>query len=107
MNKRPRGRPRKVFPSAENLQGEQLALPGIELKLITGENTEMAIQKLKQIARPVNRQGIWGEDGSMPLTAVEEYVQNFLNEGFKLVYVNIIGQNDVMVNMLYVLIKEE
>lgn len=70
------------------------------------EETNMDENKLKIILRGVSKANIFGEDGSQPAEAVEKYVSSFINQGYKLFHVSMVGQDQSMVQMIYVLVKE-
>lgn len=98
MEKRKRGRPPKMV---------QLALPNMQIKE-KQENIKMAVQneyKIKHIIRAISKTGSQMGDAE-PLAQVEAYISQYLESGYKLVFVYMIGQDPEMINLLYVLAKE-
>ena len=74
---------------------------------LNGESNKMSDQSLvKHVVRGINRANAFGEDGSMPVSEIDVYLSQLVGEGYKLRYVYQIAQNETMIQMLYVLVKE-
>lgn len=98
MEKRKRGRPPKL--------AQQVMIEEKPVKV--EENVKMAVateSKIKHIIRAISKTGM-PMGAAEPLPQVEAYISQYLEAGYKLNYVVMIGQDPEMINMLYVLTKE-
>jgi hypothetical protein len=94
-----RGRPPKqlVFPSME-----------VEEKSDVRENVKVATEyRIKHIIRAISKTGLPMQGGQIePLPQVEAYISSFMDQGYKLAYTVMLGQDPEMINMLYILTKD-
>jgi len=69
---------------------------------------------VKQVIRGINALNQLGEDGSQPIDVVNDYLRQFLNQGYKLVHTQHLrtnmqpdGVSVLSEQMLYVFVKDE
>lgn len=95
--KRKRGRP----PKMQQLQFHNMQIKEKQenVKMVTGE------YKIKHIIRAISKTNMPMGDAE-PLPQVEAYISQYLENGYKLIFVYMLGQDPEMINLLYVLAKE-
>lgn len=92
-----RGRPRM----------KQLELPTLENPNIDqGENVMAEEGKLKIIARGINKKGMFGTEGDIPAALVEQYVGQYLDNGYSVKEVYMIENSPDLINLLFILVRE-
>ena len=75
-------------------------------KGIKGTVTSAPKKDIKHIIRGMNKQNLYGDDGSLPVYEIEAYIREYLNSGYTLAKVEVLGQDPNMIQMFYVLVKE-
>jgi hypothetical protein len=91
-----RGRPPKM---------RQLELPTLE-NSNQGENVMAEDFPIKHVVRGINKKGMFGTEGDMPVEAVEQTLAQYVDAGYKLKEVYMIGNTPDLINLLYIFVKE-
>lgn len=92
----PRGRPKM----------QQLELPTLENQTEElGENV-MEEYGVKHVIRGINKKNMFGMEGDLPVELVEQAVNKYLAEGYKLLNVYMIANTPDLINLLYILVKQ-
>ena len=92
-----RGRPRKM---------KQLELPPLENQNIQGEAVMANEMKIKHVMRGINKKGMYGAEGDVPVAEVEKTLTEYTNAGYKLLNVYMIANTSDLINLLYISVKE-
>jgi len=100
-----RGRPPKVAPEVMAAEAE--------VEQVVAEPLEVNTSGVKLVVRAISINNQFNPDGSMPLMAVEEYINSYLNSGYKLMQVQFIrthtapdSPQPMAIELLFVLYKE-
>jgi hypothetical protein len=92
------GRPRKM---------KQLALPTLENPNVDqGENVMADELKIKHVVRGINKKGMYGTEGDMPVEAVEQTLTQYVNAGYRLLNTYMLANTPDLINLLYIFVKE-
>jgi hypothetical protein len=86
---------------------KQLELPTLENPNVErGENVMVDELKVKHVVRGINKKGMWGVEGDMPVSEVEKTLTEYTNAGYKLLNVYMIANTPDLINLLYIFVKE-
>jgi len=92
-----RGRPRKM---------KQLELPTLENQNTQGETVMENEMKIRHVVRGINKKGMYGAEGDIPVSEVEKTLTEYTNAGYKLLNVYMIVNTPDLINLLYIFVKE-
>jgi len=85
---------------------KQLELPTLEYPIKTGENVMADEAKIKHVVRGINKKGMYGAEGDMPVAEVEKTLTQYVDAGYVLKEVYMIGNTPDLINLLYIFVKE-
>jgi hypothetical protein len=83
-----------------------LELPTLENPNVEqGENVMSDEFPIKHVVRGINKKGMYGVEGDIPVEAVEATLAHYVNAGYTLKEVYMIGNTPDLINLLYIFVK--